>query len=241
MQAIELEPLLKLLGLIGLSGIGLTAFAYWLFRTFAEKWLAAKFDKQLTDHKHAHEIELERVRFSINTLLDRTTKLHQFEFDVLPKVWALLSDTYSEAMQLTSRLQSYSDLTRMQPAHLEEFLKTTPLFEWQKEEIRKETDKTKAYIKLIFGHNLHRAQMAYAEFHRYLIRNGIFMQSDLRDRFRKMGDVIWDALIEKQYADDAPPGPGRYEKCDYLQRQGQALMETIETQLQERLLSVSLK
>ena len=67
------------------GGFGATA-AWWLFQAFGDKWLAARFDKRLEALRHAQQKELEELRFRINALLDRATKLHQREFEVLPEI-----------------------------------------------------------------------------------------------------------------------------------------------------------
>lgn len=128
------------------AGVGavlaaLTGLAFGLFKLFGDKWLTAKFDERLENYKHAQQRELEKLRFTINALMDRTTKLNQHEFEVLPQVWALLSEAYSEAAHFTSPLQSYPDLNRMTPAHLIEFLEKSPLENWQKAELSTQSDK----------------------------------------------------------------------------------------------------
>jgi hypothetical protein len=61
-----------------------------LFKVLGEKWLNAKFEERLAQYKHAQQKEIEQLRFRINSLMDRTTKLHQHEFDVLPEAWSRL-------------------------------------------------------------------------------------------------------------------------------------------------------
>ena len=69
--------------------------------------------------------------------MDRTVKLHQKEFDVLPESWGKLSDAHGVVTAVTSALQQYPDLDRMSAPHLEEFLTDSPLMNWQTDEIRK--------------------------------------------------------------------------------------------------------
>jgi hypothetical protein len=71
--------------IVGSGTIG--AIAFGLFKVLGEKWLNAKFEERLAEYKHAQQKEIEQLRFRINSLMDRTTKLHQHEFEVLPEAW----------------------------------------------------------------------------------------------------------------------------------------------------------
>jgi hypothetical protein len=88
-------PILTYLLAFGATISGLGAIIYWLFKLLAEKWLNAKFEERLSAYKHAQQKELEQLKFEISALLDRTVKLHQREFDVLPEAWGLLTDAFS--------------------------------------------------------------------------------------------------------------------------------------------------
>ena len=134
-----------LVGSAALSGVAL-----WLFKLFGEKWLGAKFSERLEAFKHDQQLEIEHLRFEINKRLDRTIKLHQREFEVLPRAWSLLAESYNSVRSLTSAFQSYPDVDRMTHAHLEEFPSESPLKNWQKDELKSADDKNKSYQDAIF-------------------------------------------------------------------------------------------
>ena len=79
-----LDSVLKVIGFIVIAGGGLSLIVFHVFKYLGEKWLDSKFEERLQALKHEHGKELERLRFKISTALDRATKLHQREFDVLP-------------------------------------------------------------------------------------------------------------------------------------------------------------
>src|SRR4029077_13347880 len=108
-----LASLLQAIGFIvvGVGAVG--TIAWWLFRTFSEKWLNAKFEERLAAYKHQQQKELEHLKFSINAQMDRATKLHQREFDALPEAWARLMDAHGITMNVVSRSQSIIDLNAM--------------------------------------------------------------------------------------------------------------------------------
>jgi hypothetical protein len=57
---------------VGASAV--SAFVWWLYRTFSEKWLNAKFEERLAAYKHEQQKELEQLKFPINSQMDRATK-----------------------------------------------------------------------------------------------------------------------------------------------------------------------
>jgi hypothetical protein len=74
-----LQPWFTVLGGFGVIAALLVTVAYYLFKFLSEKWLNAKFEERLAAYKHEQQKELERLKFEINTLMDRTVKLHQRE------------------------------------------------------------------------------------------------------------------------------------------------------------------
>src|SRR5947207_131508 len=86
---------------VGAGAVG--AFVWWLFRTFSEKWLNAKFEERLAAYKHEQQKELEHLKFSINAQMDRATKLHQKEFEAFPEAWARLMDAQGIMTSVVSR------------------------------------------------------------------------------------------------------------------------------------------
>src|SRR5258705_7550804 len=127
-----METLFAILGYLLVAATGLTGLGVlllFLFRTAAEKWIGAKFDKQLEAFKHEQQVEIERLKFSISAQLDRATKLHQREFDVLPKAWGKLKDAHGIISELVSRGKTITDLNPMSDPQREDFLEARPLAE----------------------------------------------------------------------------------------------------------------
>jgi hypothetical protein len=109
-----------------------TGLALGLFKIFGERWIASKFEQRLEAYRHEHSRDLEQLKFEISKLFDRTTKLHQREFDVLPKAWALIAKSYHLTNQFISPAQSYPDIAKMSPAQFDEFLQDCELRPWEK-------------------------------------------------------------------------------------------------------------
>ncbi|MGD0109242.1 MAG: hypothetical protein ABSC06_35180 [Rhodopila sp.] len=191
-----LQPWFALLGSFAAIAALLVAAAYGLFRLLGEKWLNSKFEERLAAYKHAQQRELEQLKFEINTLMDRTTKLHQREFDVLPEIWGKANDAFSAALSIGFGLQRYPDLNSMNGQQLDSFLEKSELEAWQKAEIRKAPDKTRYYIGAIAPIDLWNAEKARIEFSGYLSRNGIFIPEPIDKQFKAVDQLLFDVVNE---------------------------------------------
>jgi len=225
------------IGVITVGAGAVATFAYWLFKLFSEKWLTAKFDKHLEDHKHAQQKELENVRFEFNKLMDRTVKLHQQEFDVLPEAWALLVVAKGMSESAVSYLQSYIDLSQMSDAQLDQYLVKCPFDQWKKEEIKSSSEKNKLYQKYMDWEKIVNAQASFREFSLFRLKNGIFMSSPIQEKFRQLDNLIIEALIERQI--ELEPGsdsPGKDARKKFKKECGN-LMDNLEVAIHDRLWS----
>ena len=237
-----MDTILKAVGLIVLGGGGLAAIVYSFFRFLGAKWLETKFSERLEAYKHKQQKELEELRFRINSLFDRTTKLHQREFDVLPEAWGQLNDAYWFTRSFTSPLQTYPDLRRMTAAHLEDFLKDCPLTGWQKDELRASEDKTQYYQDAIFWHRLAECRKAARDCHVYLLKSGIFLPADLRRKFKDIEDLIWAAIQEHEMIKTYPEMRKlRDTKEEKLRVDGEKMLEALEADVSGRLWNSTLE
>jgi hypothetical protein len=169
-------------GVVGSAGV---AGGYFVFKLLATKWLDNNFAKRLEAYKHQQQRELEQLRFRINALFDRVTKLHQREFQLLPDAWALLFDALLEMKAFVSSFQTHPDLDKMKPSQFAEFVEACPLATWEKDELKSSGNKTKYYQDHIFWHQYRTASKASNDSHTFLRKNGIFIERTLKERFQK--------------------------------------------------------
>lgn len=211
-----------------LAGGGAAALILGPLRYLADKWLTSKFNQRLEQFKHAQQVEMENLRFKINSLFDRTTKLHQREFEVVPTAWALLVECKNQVSALITALQQYPDLDRMTGPQLDEFLEGSFLAKWQRDEIKATAKKADYYIKAVFFHRASEARAACREQHVYVLKNGIFMPSDMKEKFDKISDLIWKALVEHEINSSEHVIPRLTVARDALAKEGEPLMKSLE-------------
>ena len=148
-----LDMLYKIAAAVGafvIAAGGFTAISLLAFKLLGERWVGNEFAKRLETFKHEQQKEIEQVKFQINRLFDRATKLHQREFEVVPKAWNLLLNARRRTDALTAALQSYPDLSRMSSLQRSEYIETCDLENWQKEELKGSSDMNKYYQDAIF-------------------------------------------------------------------------------------------
>lgn len=227
---------MAILGAFGLSAAAIVGVSFGIFRLLGDRWLKAKFDERLEKYKHAQQNEMENLRYKINYMLDRTVKLNQSEFEVLPHLWNTLNDAVGEAMRVTSPLQTHADLDRMSGLQLEEHLAASSLAESQKVEIRGSSEKNKLYFRFKTWIDLNNGQNKCVEFNNYYLRNLIFVQKKIRDKIEPLRDMMFDAIHEKRFEQEhGEPREGRYAKSELLRKEGSTLLDGIGDEIQSRL------
>jgi hypothetical protein len=239
----------SLLGLLGQMGITVAIagiVAWGGFKFMGKKWIEARFAEDLERFRHQQIAEIERLKFRITTLVDRTTKLHQHEYEVLPKIWELLGIAFTEVRGFSSPLQSYPDVSVMGGPQFLSFLERSQLIQWQQDELIElpARERNAAYQAMVFRHQFQAAWTAHSDFHNYLISKGIFIQPELKEKLRTMSDRLYDALVERKSAredrdEGEPPRRGRYAASTLVREDGPSLLTAIENDIQVRLWDTS--
>jgi len=142
-----LSQFLAAVGAAGLTIAAVVGAAYGLFKLLGEKWLTQKFNERLESYRHEQQKALERLKLQISSTLDRTTKLHQLEFETLGKLWTLAAAAFGEVHQFVHPFQTHADLDSMNSEELADFLAKSTLPEWQKAELRDGKDKALRFAK----------------------------------------------------------------------------------------------
>lgn len=202
-----LEQIFQAVGYVVVGGGVLVSLTFWIFKLFGERWLNHTFSTKLEAFRHEHERNMEQVRFEIAKLTDRTIKLHQKEFEVLPEIWAKVLDAYHKVGSVTSPFQSYPDLDKMTAPALEDFLTRSSLPAWTQDEIRAASRKTDAYINAVTHQRITEAHQLSRLALQCLKRNGIFIPESLFDLIDDFLNIIFEALEEFHLEVTDPPTP----------------------------------
>jgi hypothetical protein len=201
-----LDFIIPLLGYVT-AATGVVAFisgiAWAVFRAVSKKWLDAKFAERFADYQHRQTLQGDAFRSDLAALLDRATKLHAQEFEVLPKAWELLTTAMGLAGQATSMVTEHPDVARMTEPEFEVALTHQPFKDHEKDRMRAldGEGRAKLYRDLYDRYRFYAAWEAGREFRNFVILKGIFIEKDLRIQIRKVADglddILWDYRFGK--------------------------------------------
>src|SRR5262249_23431006 len=123
---------------------------------------------------------------------------------------------------------------------LDEFLSGSPLTPVERKQVKAAADKTKLYASLVVVHSFSDAITTFNEFSVYLRKNGIFIESALRNKFYEIEGLMVDALAEQHLnigQHHNQPLAWKWEKVAILEKEGKALTEALDKEVQARLWS----
>jgi len=230
-----INTLLQAIGAVVIAGGGLALIVYQVFKLLSVKWLDSQFDARLQALKHRHDKEIEQLRFKIAALLDRTTKLHEREFEALPEAWSKLNDAYWQARVVISVFKEYPDIDRMISAHQFEFIDGCRLHDWEKAELRATERKNEYYQKHITGHDLFEAKSKSRDAHVFLLKNGIFFGERILEALKKLDGLAWAAIIEHEINVEHGVRPMERKDSTALQNEGEPLLQELQALIRDRL------
>ena len=198
-----------LLVIVGL----LLAFGWGLYN-FGPSWLDRKFKKQLADAEqafqqqiaitnHLNTKEIERTKAELILKTDRSTKIYDKEFEVLPLLWQKVVKATSDLSHLTAVFRTVPDLDRMNEEQIKEWVAKNQFSELENKQILSAHDKRKAFMDVQFYYELNQAYKSYWNLNAYLQENGIFVRRELVDQIYDIKNLIWGILIDREVSNDA--------------------------------------
>lgn len=213
------------------------AFTYFLFKLLTKQWIETQFKTKLDNLKHQHDIELQRLKVEIDSLLSGSLKLQEKEFIILPEIWGRLDEAHGRAQWVLSPLQQYADLERMAEAELEEFLEGRDLRTYDKVRLKEASKKNNLYQEIMFWNHIGSAKTANRELSIYLARNGIFLPDNIKSVCKEIEVAIWGALTSKEVGREANDRKMEMEGWRELENKVTPLFKVVEDHIRLRLLS----
>jgi len=204
------QELFEFIGKLVAYGGGTVIIAYGTFTLLGKKWIESIFQKDLESYKRKQNQELENFKYNVNSLFSRVSKIHEKEFEVLPEIWTKLHDAKDIISALVSPLQSHPDFNNMEEIDIRKSLENSKFYEHQIEELVSSGDKNKYYMERVVWHRINDARTTFSEFHKYFIRNRIFLTSELQEQFGKIDDLLWESLVSREVGEEAKGDMGGY-------------------------------
>lgn len=178
--------------LILVAVVGLVLVIRFLFVKFIE----AEISKRLQSHQHAQQIEIENIKYRIANLAGRASSIYLKEYEHLPSVWISLNETYRSTALLAGGVRNYPSLNGVSAVDLELFLDNTDLIDWQKDRLRKSTNKTRDYIDFIGRKEFRQAARDHDELITNIDKYAIFFSVEIKKEMMDFAQMLKNTIIE---------------------------------------------
>lgn len=230
-----IEWILNALGLVVTGLIILSPFLIWLSKLMIEKIIS-----------HEFENERDALKYQIATLLGRSTKIHDREFETLEAVWEKASIAVGSAAGVLSILQSSPDVTCIEGDELDYRLGRAGLPDYQVAEIKalKGMPRTRKLHDFLMEKNRVQANADWYDFHRFVILKGIFLKPEIEAKARELANLISELLDENVWTAEEGGKDGmksRRELNSRIKKEGATLRDEVRVMIADRLWDVDLK
>lgn len=231
------EKIIELAGIVAiwLTKVSFVVVSAWgVFQFLGKKWIENKFQKSLQDHKHKHDEEIQRLKCEIDLQLSRVTKIHEKEFEVLPQAWVKLHTFLDLVCQFIRETHIIPELNEMSGPQLEDFLSKSDLENPAKQNIRSNGKKNRK--SWYFDAKSKKAGDACLDFQDYITKNGIFLSSDIKTKFKEAEYTIRTAWATRNATEQSQDScQGITDACKIVKKDIPPIMEEIEKLVQKRL------
>jgi hypothetical protein len=241
MRALEIkmniDVIFEFLGKVIAYGGGGAVVAYLLFQYLGKSWIENKFAERLEQMRHDQALEIQKLRVEIESLLSGAIKLQEREFEVLPGAWEKLDEAHKQVSSLVAPLQTYADVDRMSDVQLNEFLEDTDYSQSQKDRIINSSKRSEDYQDILFWHRLHKVKVSFGELQSYVNSNGIFLESELKEKLTSISDTLWSAIVSKEIGHESKDYKMQTEGWKKIKDETDPLYKEIEDYIHNRLQS----
>lgn len=224
---------------IGAGMLGAVTAALWqVFKWVSAKWIEDRFARELEAFKHQQAQEIERLRGQIAASLDRVTKLHQAEFEALPRVWELAGKAYGAAASMISALQSYSNVKWLTPDELTAAMSADFFSDSDRQTVGnlQGQERQNKFQEIVDQYKWRESENLWIEFNNSLVVSGIFIEPKLREEFRIFSNDLIGAVDEFRHEKfEHTDGPKRFSDIRRTFKGVSEKMETIQSLVSDRL------
>jgi len=140
----------------------------------------------------------ETIKTELQSLFSRISKVHEREFEVLPKAWFTLHEAVGSAFGAVSGIRVLTNLDAMPDDQYAEFIENSELMPYQKKRLAKFTGPERS-IRFSEENDVVALRNAFEKhrvFNNYLIEHRIFMSKDLHAAFNEFVNDLRVALQE---------------------------------------------
>ena len=231
-----IESLWQYVGQVVVLGGGGVAVGFALFKFLGEKWLDGKFAERLQTLKAAQDEQLRHVQSFIDREIHRARKLYDREFETLSEAWKLFCASYNNG--LATGTDMYPQLLRYSKAELSDFLDTTAMRSFEREEVLGMDSErwTEHFRRWSNFQRLRSYWDVRRTFTDFLSANAIFWSPGIKEKFVALDALIGVSIAEMQQRLELTEYHS-FDAATKLHRDGPVLKAQLEDVIQQRLWS----
>lgn len=223
-----IDAMFSLLGqIIAPGGIG-ALVAYGLFQVFGKGWIETQLAK-----------DLEAAKSELSLLASRKLKLHDREYIVFPEVWAKLNKAYASLGAMIAPLRQGPSFNLMSDAQFQSWMQRSDLSDSEKEYLVEESDKNKAYVRILDFRLLRASEADYFDFLTYLQANRIFLSPEIKENLDHIASVLrgsWSKIMVNLEFNEPIDGKSfLYQAYEQYETEAKPIMDKVEALVQRRI------
>ncbi len=152
--------------------------------------------KSWIEHQFAKNLEVAKSELSL--LAARRMKLHDREYIVFPEVWSRLNKAFASLGNAVISFKEMPDLNRMREAEVRDWVERADLSEDEKNYVLSESDKVRAYSRILDWRSLQEANKDFVDFQTYFQSNRIFLNPEIKEKFDQIVSLMREAWVARK-------------------------------------------
>lgn len=198
------------------------------------KYIDHRFNQKIEEIRSEQQTAITKLQSELNKLLDRGIRANEKEFNATVLVWEKLISAYIATSICAYGFVKYPDLNNATPEKVELFLSKTDFSDDQKKKVISSADKNRAYLDQVLGNDIAKAEGAIYEARVSLMKESIFIESEIKKRISEEIDLYHQVRIEK-WLNSLDDTRGPKEKALKVITDGLTNLTQIENMLRSRI------
>jgi hypothetical protein len=219
------------------AGGGGAAVAFAIFKGFGAKWMDQRFGAAIERQRHEHASALEHLKLGFSQQLDRSVKLANREFELLPELWRNVVEAEALARLTYIRFSSHSDFAYLSDEDCAAYLQRIEVPEHHQKEILAVPARER---NSVFGRSQQliyqaKAWGAHSTAATNLERASIFIPPDLHSAISEFLDLIRRAIVDGETRSEVPGPRTEFPDAERLRKEGAETLATLRMLVRARL------
>ena len=152
---------------------------------------------QLEKFKDENNRQIEELKAKLDHFRDRGIRSNEKEFKAIAAAWGHFFDAYIATMQCAVAFNRHPDFRRLSDAEAKQYLGSEDLSERQREQIMGDSDRNRAYSRVVELNQINAAGLAIYNARNLIGKQAIFIPDNLLASFEANLKMLSEAQIQR--------------------------------------------